>query len=151
MALSADRIVVLKGEILGLPPEASGTIVTALTHFPFSNTQTWEPGFNIGDYTNLMARIDTILAAMSAAQESRVATLIDEFTVIATSPLKVDKAAEGAGGTLVDHAEQRENIRQAVANNLGIAVPRGGFLAEVRATYGASLAQWTSGGGLWAR
>jgi hypothetical protein len=98
-----------------------------------------------------MARIDTILAGMSAAQEARIGALIDEFTGIATSPMVVKASSGGAQGTLVDRGEQRENIRQAVANNLGIAVPKGGFLSEVRATYGASLAQWTQGGSLWSR
>jgi len=148
MPLSAARRVTLIGEILGLPLDANGTIVTALTHFPFSNVQVWEPAFNHGTYTNLIAAIDAKLLAMTAEAQAAIESLVDEFLPIHTSPLKVDGSVDGSKGRLIDHEAQRENIRQSCANILGIAVPRGGFLAEVRATYGASLAQWTNAPGI---
>ena len=92
--------------------------------------------------------IDAKLVVMTAETQSAIESLIDEFLPIHTSPLKVQGSVDGSKGTLVDHEAQRENIRQACANILGVAVPRGGFLAEVRATYGASLAQWVNQAGI---
>jgi hypothetical protein len=134
-------------EILGLPPSGGTIVVTSLVHWPFSNTNSWEPTWNVGDMTDLISAVDARITAMSAETEAICITLITRYTEIEVSPMKVTSAAGGAGGNLVDHELERENIRQRMANAAGIAVPKGGFLKEIQATYGESVAKWARGVG----
>ena len=71
-------------------------------------------------------------------------SLISRFMEIEVSPSKVTSSAAGTGGRLADHDVERENIRQALSNIIGLAVPEGGFIAEIQRTYGKSLARWVS-------
>jgi len=146
MALTADQRARFM-EIIGLPPSGGTIVVTSLVHWPFSNTQQWEPTWNVGDLTDLITAVDARITAMSANTETIVTTLITRYTEIEVSPMKVTSAAGGAGGNLVDHELERENIRQRISNAAGIAVPKGGFLKEIQATYGDSVARWARGAG----
>lgn len=134
-------------EIIGLPPSGGTIVITSLVHWPFSNLQTWEPSWNVGDMTDLITAIDARISAMSAETEAIVINLLTRFSEIEVSPMKVTSAAGGAGGNLVDHASEREEIRQRISNAAGIAVPKGGFLKEIQATYGDSVARWARGAG----
>jgi len=143
MALSAtERIQFF--QIVGLPAEASGLVITSLVHVPFSNTQSWEPTYNVGDMSDLIDAIDAKLTAATAEQVTRMQSLISRFMEIEVSPTKVTSSAAGTGGRLADHDVERENIRQALSNIIGLAVPEGGFIAEIQRTYGKSLARWVS-------
>ena len=143
MALSEVYVVKLL-EMWGLPP-AGGTItVTALVHWPFSNSQSWESTYNAGDITALVAACRTNISNLTTESQTLITPIIDRFEEIKYSPMKVTSAAGGAGGNLVDHAKERENLRQLTANLCGVAVPEGGFLAETQRTYGKSLAKWAS-------
>ena len=146
MALTADQRSRFM-EIIGLPPSGGTIVVTSLVHWPFSNTQQWEPTWNVGDLTDLITAVDSRITAMSASTEAIVTGLIARYTEIEVSPMKVTSAAGGAGGNLVDHELERENIRQRISNAAGIAVPKGGFLKEIQATYGDSVARWARGAG----
>lgn len=134
-------------EIIGLPPSGGTIVVTSLVHWPFSNVQQWEPTWSVGDMTDLIAAVDGRLTAMSTDTESIVRTLLTRYAEIEVSPMKVTSAAGGAGGNLVDHELERENIRQRISNAIGAAVPKGGFLKEIAATYGDSVAKWARGCG----
>ena len=131
-------------EVIGLPPSGGTIVVTSLVHFPFSNTQSWEPTYNVGDMTDLIVAIDARLTAMSSDTEDIVQALLIKYAEIEVSPMKITTTVGGAGGNIVDHATERENIRQRISNAVGLAVPEGGFLKEIQATYGKSLARWAN-------
>lgn len=131
-------------EVIGLPPSGGTIVVTSLVHWPFSNTQQWEPTFNVGDLSDLITAVDARLTAMSADTEAIVRTLLTRYTEIEVSPMKITTTVGGAGGNVIDHKTERENIRQRISNAVGLAVPEGGFLSEIQATYGKSLARWAN-------
>ena len=131
-------------EVIGLPPSGGTIVVTSLVHWPFSNTQSWEPTYNIGDMTDLIAAVDARLTAMSADTETIVKNLLTRYAEIEVSPMKITTTVGGAGGNVIDHNTERENIRQRISNAVGLAVPEGGFLKEIQATYGKSLARWAN-------
>lgn len=110
-------------EILGVPQDGSGEVIGSIATL-------FGPEFESYNMGNIVTSIDAKLAALSASQLTRVTTLLDRYTAIsASSPLKLN-AASGARGTLVDHPAEREAIRLALGNILGIATPSGGFMAE---------------------
>ena len=128
-------------QIMSLPENGACLIVTALVHWPYSSTQTWNPNYNTGDMSNMVAAIRNLMTTCSAGQETALkARIVDWNTVGPCNPLKVEAVAGGPSGCLVDNDKLRQNIRVEVGNVLGVAVPPGGFLAEVQATYGKSLA-----------
>lgn len=145
MALTSDERAIFF-EMIGLPPAGGSVVVTSLVHWPFSNTQSWEPTWNVGDLSGLITAIDARLTAMSSETESRIRDILTRFDVISSSPMKVTQAAGGAAGNLVNHEQERENLRQYASNLIGVAVPEGGFLKEIQRTYGKSLAKWASPG-----
>lgn len=147
MAFTADE----RGgifEIMGLPQTGGSIVVTSLVHWPFSNTQSWEPTWNVGDLSGLITALNTSITAVEGSSaEGSIRTEWIRWNEIKHSPMKVTQAAGGAGGNLVDHKTERENIRQIIANALAFACPQGGYLAEIQATYGKSVAQWAKAGG----
>lgn len=143
MALSATEKIQFY-QIVGLPAAGSGLVLTSLVHVPFSNTQSWEPTWNVGDFSDLITAVDAKLAAATAEQITRMQSLITRFMEIEVSPVQIRQTATGAAGIIADHGKERENIRQTLANVLGLAVPEGGFISEIQRVYGKSLARWVS-------
>jgi hypothetical protein len=131
-------------QIAGIPTGGGGLILTSLVHVPFSNTQNWEPTYNVGDFTALVTAIDAKLTAASADAVTRLQSLITRYMEIEVSPVKVNQTATGAAGVIADHSRERENIRQTISNVIGMAIPEGGFISEVQRTYGKSMARWVS-------
>lgn len=122
-------------EIIALPESGTTTLITDLVHYPYSNTGTWEPGWNVGDLSALVTRIKANIAAMSSTTEARVTSLLDDWDEMGSSNLKVT-ASQQAAGVLVDYKGQREHIREEIGNLIGLAVPKGGFIGEMQRIYG---------------
>ncbi|HYF49514.1 MAG TPA: hypothetical protein VEJ63_08915 [Planctomycetota bacterium] len=112
-------------EILGVPQDGSGDVFASVATLFGAEYETY-------DMAAIVSRINTKLAALTATQITRVTELLDRFTSItATSPLQVEASSAGQG-VIVDHPKERDAIRVALGNVLGIAVPSGGFMAEAR-------------------
>ena len=112
-------------EILGIPESGSGDVFASLATL-------FGPAHETYDMAGVVTRVNARLAALSGTQLARVSELLDRHTTIsATSPLSVAQSSAGKG-TLVHHPAEREAIRHALGNILGIAVPAGGFMAEAR-------------------
>jgi len=134
-------------EIIALPESGTTTLITDLVHYPYSNTATWEPGWNVGDLSELVTRIKTNISAMGDTTETLVISLIDDWDSLGSSNLKVTTSQQAAG-VLVDYAGQREHIRTEIGNLIGLAVPKGGFIGEMQRVYGIRQGCGTPGGGL---
>ena len=139
-------------DVLGLPPGAAGqglsVNVIALTMYPFSNVDTWNPTFNSGSFANLITAINNQITICDP--DTAAIVLIDLATWnkgVRDSEMKVRRAASGAEGQLVDDYERRRILRIRIADNLGISVPDDGYIAEIRAVYGNSLREFRQGGG----
>lgn len=145
MALSAYNKAIVY-QIWGVPAAGYPLTLTTLVHWPYSNVGTWEPTWNLGNYDGLRTQIDTVLSAMSAETQQLVEEQISVWQSIATSEMKITESPDGSKGVIIDDDARRENIRQLISNAVGFAVPKGGFLHEIQATFGASLARLTSGG-----
>ena len=124
MPLSATQVTQVF-EILGVPQDGSGDVFASVATL-------FGPAYETYDMAAIVARIDAKLAALTATQITRVTELLDRFnSITATSPLQVEASSAGKG-TIVDHPKERDAIRIALGNVLGIAVPSGGFMAEAR-------------------
>ena len=112
-------------EILGVPQNGSGDVYPSVATL-------FGPSFESYDMSAIVTRIGAKLAALSATQITRVTELLDRYTAItATSPLQIHQS-DGSAGVIVNHPAERETVRTALGNVLGIAVPAGGFMAEAR-------------------
>jgi hypothetical protein len=112
-------------EVVGVPQDGVGEVFASVATL-------FGAEFESYDMSAVVARITAKLSALTASQESRVTNLLDRYTTIsATSPLQVRGSAK-TSGTLADHPAEREAIRAALGNVLGIAVPSGGFMAEAQ-------------------
>jgi len=123
MALSAaQKTQVL--EILGIPELGTGVSYPELTG-------AFGAGGEAYDMFRVVTQVSSLISAMSASQEDRVVALLTRHAAItSSSPLQVTGAAGGVRGVLVDHPAEREAIRAAIGNIVGVAVPSGGFVAE---------------------
>jgi len=125
MALSAAQVTQVF-EILGVPQAGSGDVIGSVATL-------FGAEFESYDMSGLVSRITAKLAALTAEQIARATTLLDRHTAItASSPLQVQATSGGSRGILADHPAEREAIRSALGNVIGIAVPAGGFVAEVK-------------------
>lgn len=123
MALSAAQKTQVF-EIFGIPETGSGTSYPELMGEFGASGDTY-------DMSRVLSQVTSILNALSASQEARVAALLTRHAAItSSSPLQVHGAAGGARGVLVDHPGEREAIRAAIGTIVGVAVPMGGFVAE---------------------
>jgi len=124
MALTAAQITQVF-EILGVPQSGSGEVFGSVATL-------FGAEFESYDMAGVVSRIGARLAALSAEQIARVTTLLDRHTSItASSPLQVSEAG-GARGVLANHPAERAQIREAIVNIVGLAVPSGGFAAEAQ-------------------
>jgi hypothetical protein len=131
MSLTAAQISQVY-EILGVPQGGAGEIVGSIATL-------FGPAVDAYDMSAIVTRIDAKISALSAEQIDRVTALLSRHAAIgSSSPLQVSASSGGARGTLADHPAERETIRTALGNLLGVAVPSGGFIAEAkRAAQGA--------------
>lgn len=84
------------------------------------------------DLETLKAQIDAACAAVTAEQDAEVTALVTAWDAV--TPYRELKVTGDGGstGTLLDDDKRRKNIRRALSNLLGVAVPSGGFEAEAR-------------------
>lgn len=134
MALSAAQVTQVF-EVLGIPQNGSGDVIGSVATL-------FGPAWETYDVAAIVTRVDARLAALTVAQEARVAGLLERWDAIgATSPLRVVEAAD-ARGTLANHPAERAAIRYALANLIGVAAPSGGFAAEAqRGAGGAEISR----------
>jgi len=124
MALTAAQITQVF-EVLGVPQDGTGEVFASVATL-------FGAEFESYDMSAVVARITAKLGALTSPQEARVTNLLDRHTAIsATSPLQVRGSAK-ASGTLADHPAERDAIRTALGNVVGLAVPSGGFMAEAQ-------------------
>jgi len=132
MSLTAAQITQVY-EILGVPQDGTGEIFGAVATL-------FGPEYETYDMSAIVSKIDAKLAALTSEQIARVTTLLDRHTTIGnSSTLQVSAAAGGAKGTLADYPAEREMIRSALGNILGVAVPSGGFVAEAKRAQGGRV------------
>lgn len=112
-------------EIFGVPQGGRGEVVASVATL-------FGPAWESYDLAGVVTLLNERLAALTAAQETRVAALLVRWDAIgSTSPLKVDASAP-SHGTLADHPAERAALRLALADLIGFAAPSGGFAAEAR-------------------
>ena len=132
MALTAAQITQVF-KIFGLPQSGSGALV--FTDLAPRGTVT-----STFDMSQPAAALNEKLTGLSAAQESEVRALLDEWSGITDySELRVNAEGRGEGrtaGRLADDAARRENIRRTLGNLIGFYVPPGGFVAVAAQTAG---------------
>lgn len=127
MALSAsDRI--LFYSLMGVP-----SLATAMVQYPFSerrdnNSRGISPSWQTQDLSSLQTQIEAILtqAATDSDIETRVSSLLADYSSIATSPMYVERSGENSGN-IVCHRARVDLIRKEVGNLVGMVVPEGGF------------------------
>lgn len=140
MAFTTDQKSIIY-EILGIPENGYSVNTLALVHAPYSNVGVWNPTYNTGDFTTLLASIAAQITRVEALPscETRVKALLTRWDEIGTSSMTaVEKSPSGAEGRIFDAEVERCNIRVRLSNLVGVSVPKGGFLAEIEATYGKS-------------
>jgi hypothetical protein len=145
---SAEKAVIY--EILGLPRSGHTVNTLSLVHYPFSNVNSWNPTWNVGDMTSLLAAIDAAITATEAFADTvaRVQAYLAKWDDLGgENEMRIESGQNGVTGVIVDSDQRRVNIRLRVANLLGISVPAGGYLHEIEAVYGKSLGRITQGHG----
>jgi hypothetical protein len=124
MPLSASQTAQIF-EILGVPQSGSGEVFASLATLFGAEYESY-------DCAAVVEKINAKLAALTDAQIARVTTLLDRHTAVgASSPLQF-RDAGASRGVLADHPAEREYLRAALSNLLGLAVPSGGFFAEAQ-------------------
>jgi hypothetical protein len=130
MSLSAAQITQVF-EVLGVPQNGSGDVIGSVATL-------FGPAWETYDVSSIVTRVNARIAALTSAQETRVAGLLERWDAIgATSPLHVVEAAD-ARGTLANHPAERAAIRYALANIIGVAAPSGGFAEEAQRLAGGA-------------
>ena len=141
-------------DVLGLPPQGTTVNTIALVLYPFSNVDSWNPTFNSGDISSLITKIKGQLAVCDTDTATIVINDLGTWygssgsNGIRDSEMRINKAASGAEGQVIDDYERRRILRIRIANNLGISVPKDGFLAELESVYGRGLKEFRASGGL---
>jgi len=135
--------------IFQLPKDTEAALIlTTLAHAPITAISTYFPTFTTQDITTARTRIDAILTGCSAEDQVLVEAQIANYDGIATSPMIISRSDNGASGTIIDHKQERELIRQYIGNLLGISVPEGGWLGELRRMgFGANPYPYNGGSG----
>ena len=112
-------------EILGVPQDGTGEVFASVATL-------FGAEFESYDMAAIVDKIGDKLDALTASQEARVVELLARHSAItATSPLQVS-GTNAARGKLADYPAEREALRTALGNVLGLATPSGGFMAEAQ-------------------
>lgn len=129
--LSGDEKVVLR-EIYGIP-NGDALAFTSFTHILPTLAKIWEPTYTIGNFAQAWAVVETRLEALSSFEINRVRVHLTEWDDIGpTTVTRITKSQNGDEGLITDANQERENIREAVGNIIGLVVPQGGFYAEMK-------------------
>jgi hypothetical protein len=132
MAFSTTNVAKLYA-IFQLPKDTEAALIlTTLAHAPITQISQYFPTYTLQDITTARTRITDILATCSAEDQVLVEAQITNYDTIATSPMTISRSDNGATGTIIDHAQERELIRQYIGNLLGISIPEGGWLGELK-------------------
>jgi hypothetical protein len=134
-------------DLLGLPLHGVTLAVTALFYYPYSQLEQWQPTWQHGDLTKLIADLHNGMLLCSQYQVDLIQEDLELWRRIRVSPMKIASAANQVTGNVVDHEEQRKLVRLRVANLLGVLIPAGGYLHEAEAVLGRSLSEFMSGSG----
>lgn len=118
--------------IIGIPDQNTTLEISGLYQKSRDpNTSGFTAMWVTGDISGIQTQVDTILNAVNAQQETVINALVVEWDCITSyNPLTVNKGENSAEGTLVNYPKERENIRFRLMNELGIAMPQGGFMGE---------------------
>jgi len=113
MALSATEKIQFY-QIVGLPATGSGLVLTSLVHVPFSNTQSWEPTWNVGDFSDLITAVDAKLAAATAldamaASQSLIAKIFKTGTW-SVDRSKISAALQAVAKSLRDAIDSEPSV-----------------------------------------
>ena len=111
-------------EIMDIPRHGKALVIPPVL------ARVWEPTWMEGDFTTLINQVLIRIDSLYPETVSLVKEYVVEWIPISTSPMRLSNTPV-AGGTVVDHYEQRELIRQRVARALQIVVPAGGFYEEM--------------------
>lgn len=113
-------------KIYGIPQSGSGTLVYRMA----DNLSV--PLMQPFSFTAVVDALNAALAALTASQEAEVVALLTAWSDIGDyDELRVSQDG-GTAGRIVDRDVRRQNIRDTLANILGVAMPRGGFSTEAR-------------------
>lgn len=122
-------------EIWGIPKIGRGLASTSFTHIPPVLARTWESTFMVGSFAKFIEQLYISLDSQPPECIERARIYIARWDEIGgTSPLKIQSAPSGNAGVdeyIVDHPQERENIRQMLSNILGVVVPQGGYAQEM--------------------
>ena len=140
MPFDSAEITTLITEIYGLPESGRAIINTSLSHRPPSLSNTFEPTYATGNFSNLITVIKDQVALANENQVLQVRALLTRWSAITSyKPMSINTGTSGEQGTIIDYDREREGIRTAVANTLGVACPIGGFLADAQRSYAIPL------------
>jgi hypothetical protein len=119
MALTTAQVTKIY-KIFGLPQANEALVVTDWFSIPGPATATM-------DLSAIKAKLDAILAALSATQETEVAALVVAWDAVGDyDELRVTRDGTSEG-VLVDREKRRENIRRTLGALIGFVAPTGGF------------------------
>jgi hypothetical protein len=143
--LSQDEYVI-SFSIFGLPRSGKANIVTSLTHLPPTLSATWNPTYTVGDFSNVIALLNSTLTALPQAEVNNARTQVFPLWLqIETSPMRLTSSGVEAG-TVIDDCAQREAIRVKFGELIGFTCPFGGFTQSAKDSYSRQMAKF--GGGL---
>jgi len=115
--------------ILGVPQGGAGAVAEQVVSIR-------GPLYENFDFAGLITAINTKIAALSSDQETLVGALLTRWDELKSYSVVRIKRSGSASGTLADYPQERENIRRDLGNILGMVVPTGGFVAEMRRAFG---------------
>ena len=115
-------------EIFQIPENGAITIITSLSSLPSSLAIEWETTYTVGSMLRSIQKVTEHLDDVTVSQQTRVEILLARWDELgATSPIRITESGIGAKGVIVDHDQERLNIRRALGNILGVFVPPCGF------------------------
>lgn len=132
-------------ELFGIPRGGKSTVISGIALRPpgLDNfSATWKEG----DHSSVVSLLNTKISEVEALTDNgtinRIKVHLAEYSEICQSVLKMESSREGAG-RIADDEKKVEKLRRLVSDNLGFAVPRGGFSWDADVAYGN---EWHGGG-----
>jgi hypothetical protein len=128
-------------EIMGIPLNGSGVIGVELSHMPGTIMEVYQPTWITADMSGFVTAMDAQLATNTADQAVRARIQLSRWASIGkTNPLVVKSGATGTG-TLVDFPTERQSVRDALSDAIGISIPWGSWVEQVKQYFGTSRPQ----------
>jgi len=130
-----DPEITLCFSIAGLPRGGTAQILTSLTHYPPSLAPIWSPTYTTGDFTKVVALLNTTLAGLVQSDVDYLrANVFSVWTQIVVSEMEITASGTDTG-TLIKTSRQRELIRDEFYRTTGFAIPYGGFTEDAKRNY----------------